>query len=268
MKKFLSDLNHLYKLDNSVSSLVQKLACLEKLKRGNSFEYKRYLTYLDVVSEEEENFLKSLCQNEEYLDLLLFLHMQNSIRHPNYMLLAINEPYEKLNVNRIYYLLLDFIIERHNTGSDISFEYAIEQTLKTDLYIEFLGKLESPELTYKLSYLYPPLKEKLVFNGFKLKDSMTPDILLQFYEEQNNYDEIRKKVYSEEFIQTFYFLLAGHGGIDNFEMIMTYLKVVSTKLNNDEFIDCLNVLRINFPRNWGLIEEIVQFLEIKRKKLD
>ena len=216
MKNFISSLNRLYKLDSSIISLMKKLACLEKFRRNDSLEYKRYLNYLDLVTEEERNHLKEMSDNDDYLNLILFLHMQNVIRNSTPMLLAMNEPYENLGVNRIYNLILELIIQKHSSGDNISFEYAIEDSLKMDLYLEFLRKIDLPELTYKLSYIYPLLEEKLVFNGFNLKESVTPDILIQFYSEQKEFSKIRTKVYTNEFLQTFNFLIVGNNGIDNF----------------------------------------------------
>ena len=257
MEKFVSGLNRLYKLDNSVVSLLKKLACLDKLNREDSLEYKRYLNYLDMVVEEERNYLREICKDDNTLDLLIFLHLQNAIRNPNFMLLAINEPFERLNVNRIYYLLLDLILEKHNTSDGtISFEHNIEALLKLDIYVEFLMKIN------------PPLEEKLLFNGFNLKESKTPELLIQFFEEQPRYDQIRKNTLVSEFVQTFQFLIAGHGAIDNFDLIMSYLRVVSSKLNSEELTEAVNLLSINYPKNQGLIEEIAQLLGNNHKKLD
>lgn len=269
MEKFVSGLNRLYKLDNSVVSLLKKLVCLDKLNREDSLEYKRYLNYLDMVVEEERNYLREICKDDNTLDLLIFLHLQNAIRNPNFMLLAITEPFERLNVNRIYYLLLDLILEKHNTSDGtISFEHNIEALLKLDIYVEFLMKINHPELKYKMAYVYPPLEEKLLFNGFNLKESKTPELLIQFFEEQPGYEHIRKNTLVSEFVQTFQFLIAGYGAIDNFDLIMSYLRVVLSKLNSEELTEAVNLLSINYPKNQGLIEEITQLLGNNHKKLD
>ena len=263
MEKVANSVNYLYKLDQIVINLLKELGEIE-LKSGQKSEhYQRSVEKLRLLLDEEISCLDESYISDEELNALIFIHSQLINNNPNFMALAITEDLDSLMFNHVYNLIITWLAKKQENST----EY-VKTMLRIELYIDHLKRCRNPELKYRLSYLYPKFGEKLLFDEFNLNKCQFSDDTMIYLCEIENYEELREEFYINEFVQTLGFMLIAKKGIQNFEQLFEYLKVISYKMDNTQLNKAYCIALEKSPAHSEFIKEIIKLLKNKEKKLD
>lgn len=122
----------LLNITKSIGNIYQVLSSFEKDGKTNSLEYEKYLSYLNIAKEVEEEYYEDLKGNrEKCIELFYYLYEKNT----DILLLSqeekmVQRDYEELHIQRIFNILKSLIATALKHEFDL-FVYSIKKRYKT-----------------------------------------------------------------------------------------------------------------------------------------
>ncbi len=272
--KIISELNVLYKIDNSVSNILQKMIDLELSGHKNSPEYSRQLIYLEMVLEEEQRIIDEYFQNLDFIDDVLAAHEGLLDANFNHYDLALNNNLSELKIRRVYLRLLDKYISMNNMNTNSSIDYmpVTNLSLQISFYCKALKNCDNPEIKYRLAYICSDMEKKLIDQSFDVSKIEVPELYMSFLASQPNYETIKMSFILEKTKMLFLRLLRDYKNLENLDEYLNYLKAILSDLNlneitqiRDVFFD-LSVKNPNSTEICSMINDV--FEQFQCKKLD